>query len=266
MGKSPPSMHFSIRMIPPVNFREQCIRVRIDELSVCYALPFPRVAEPLVWNEAMVDAFSFLAHEIAIAVCDRSNFPSMAYREVLEAQATLFNQYAAFRFANTVERQFPHFKMVLLPPLYRVSKRREHKMSSADWAGNVGAQLGGHALREALGGERAICPGDRQVENRTRKLIRRVFHDTAILRRYLKRERQRMHEDFPGSVLRVITPRDTRQDVPVRLLDSTWKPDHFIVGGIIDIWPPSMWPYVRKEAGSAVFPPLCSNRALATGS
>ncbi len=261
----PPSMSFLIQMIPVVNYREQCNHVRFDEFSVCYAFPFPRAVNPRVWAGAMVSGFDSLAHEIAIATLDPSSH-TMTDREVLEAQASLFNQYATFRFANAVERHRLHLQIVLLPAIYRISPSKELKLTKSDMALYVGAQIAGHALRKALGGERVICPRDRQIDDRYKELLHRVMQHPAILRRYAERERQRLHARFPGGVVQVITSQGTRRAVALRLLDTTKDVNRWItVSGMYasfeDASVTSKWHGpMRPKTGGSTLLALCSSK------
>lgn len=134
-------------------------------------------------------------------------------------------------------------------------------MSAADLGSLAGAPIAGHALREALGGERVNCPGDKQVENRVKQVIRLVMQNPTVLKRYLKPELQRLHRDFSGHLVRVITPRGTQQGIPARLLDSTWRPDHVSITGMYPFFLPH-YADPRRTALKA----HCFNRTLAPGS
>jgi hypothetical protein len=196
--KHPPPIHFSIQMVPRMDYSRQCVRIRFEVRSLCYAFPFP-TADPARNQSAFLRRFmgaiSFLAHEVA------NNFPvSWNYSgAITEARAFLFSNYVIYlqeramkiyRPASKEELPAHRKEVCLRTHVVHLSKHVFSENPPSVQAEILGGQIAILITEKAFGGNREICAGDRTAVARYQTLVRKVFQHPSILHRLERKARE----------------------------------------------------------------------------
>ncbi len=251
-GSPLPAMRFTIRMVlSGASYFKRCIRISVRDIPVCYAFPYPPTLgkRGLVWPKAMVIAASYLSHETALALIENGGLaPPAPDVATEEAQATLFNMYMSWKFANSA----PQLHAILLPPMtYGISRSTLSGMGWADRGYWIGGQMAALAMQRSLGGERALCWGDVNGLSAYRALLYRMLHQPALLHDLEKDAQRSLHVRYSGSVVPIHTQNGI-QRIPIQAFGKHHA------NGKLSL--PGVFGYAEGTKHFAEFAPLCARQ------